>query len=153
MCIRDSIKTEFVRMEVLSNIENFIYNKEVQNQFLKFQNEVSVQNLGNVRNTQSVRVPVSYLEYMFSSGDFTKGKDSENYYFVWETTISGSEMVKVNYETNYRPISLFLFLTVLFSVSYYLTQSPLRVYKKVESLGESGKYKVCLLYTSPSPRD
>ncbi|PIN73969.1 hypothetical protein COV20_02545 [Candidatus Woesearchaeota archaeon CG10_big_fil_rev_8_21_14_0_10_45_16] len=118
------------RVEVQEIITPFEKSEETQSDFLRTFVALNIHNGGNVKNTQTVVIPVSLWQSLFSHGDdLLKMKIDSQRYLSWEESLSPDESVVVYYTTSYRSLLYLLIALVIFLSFYFYVQSPITVSK------------------------
>jgi len=125
------IKIVEKKVEVLSLLPEFdVSINSEETIFLKKFMSVTVENNGNVRNTQEAVLPLHWWEKIFAKGDEAKqGKVGDASGLVWELSLGPGEEKTFNTVVNYR-IPLYLAIIILaLLIFYYSVKSPIVVIK------------------------
>ncbi|MEK6863295.1 MAG: hypothetical protein AABW53_01220 [Nanoarchaeota archaeon] len=120
------------KMEILSLMPPFEVISTEEEKYLKTSKTLTVKNIGNVRNTQIVKEPVSLWSALFTSSDDNEGKmllEEEQRYLSWEMSLGPGETVDIPMTVNYRIIAYVLAALLLFAGFYFYVQSPISVQK------------------------
>ncbi len=107
---------------------------------LKTATELTITNPGNVPDTQNIKIPVSFWQALFTSGDARVVREQGQRSLVWEQTLDPAESGLVRYTTNYR-IPAYLFIMVLIAgLFYFYARSPVELRKSAVTAkaGEDG---------------
>ncbi len=122
------VKIKEQKIEIVSLVPEFDKLVVEENVFLKVFSEMIVTNLGNVKNTQKVKLSASIWKAMFTSGVDSEVIDGERY-LVWELELAPNESKTFNFVTNYRWIIYILVIILLFAGFYWYVKSPIQVVK------------------------
>ncbi len=117
------------KIEVLSLMPPFEVISTEETKYLKTHKTLTVKNIGNVRNTQVVKEPVSLWSVLFTSSDGKMLVEEEQRYLTWEMSLGPGETVDIPMAVNYRIIAYVLAALLLFAGFYFYVQSPISVQK------------------------
>lgn len=117
------------KIEIISLLPEFKTELSTDKQFLKQNNKLTVTNEGNVKNTQTVKTPISLLGSIFASGESKVLKTEGQYYFTWEVTLSPNESSTIDFMVNYRILAYILILMILLVSFYVYVQTPVKIIK------------------------
>lgn len=144
----ETIKIVDTRIEILPLVPGFRLEPREQTIFLKKFIRLTITNEGNVLNTQDVKVPVSLLGALFTSGvDVTS--EQGQFYLYWTLSLQPNESTTLEYVTNYRLLVYIIAAVLLLGLFYWAVQSPVRLKKsavtvKAEEDGALSEIKVTL---------
>ena len=96
------------KIEVLSLMPPFEVISTEETKYLKTHKTLTVKNIGNVRNTQVVKEPVSLWSVLFTSSDGKMLVEEEQRYLTWEMSLGPGETVDIPMAVNYRIIAYVL---------------------------------------------
>ncbi len=97
--------------------------------FLKLFQVYEVKNGGNVLNTQTVMVPVSFLQAWLETGDAKIKKEQGQRFFSWEITLGPNEGAPAYSAVDYKIIVYVIVALALLIWFYIYASSPLSVKK------------------------
>lgn len=136
----ETVKIIEKNVEVLALLPKF--DKEVKEDkvFLKTFRTLTVTNNGNVRNTQTVKYPSSFLASLFTSSEGKSVVEEGQRYLTWEIELSPAESLDINMTTNYRLLLYSLAAVLLFLAFYFYVQPPVSINKTAATtkIGDSG---------------
>jgi len=116
-------------IEIISLLPEFKVKVSQERSFLKKFKTLVVSNEGNVRNTQFVKLPISFWESLFTTSSANIKSEETGRYLSWEVSLGPNESTNLNTTTNYR-ILLYLLIAALFIIGFYLyVQSPISINK------------------------
>ncbi|MDP3698843.1 MAG: hypothetical protein Q8R47_04600 [Nanoarchaeota archaeon] len=135
----EAVKVIEQKIEVLSLLPPFEVTPMEETVYLKKYRTLTVRNVGNVRNTQTVKDPVSlWMLPIIRSDGQSEVIDGERY-LTWEAELGPNESVDIPVVINYRILAYVLIALLLFGGFYWYVQSPLSVQKTaVTSRGDEG---------------
>ncbi len=144
----ETIKIIDKKVEILPLVPGFRLEPKEETIFLKKFTQLRITNEGNVLNTQQVKVPVSLLAALFTSG-VDVGSENTQFYLHWNLALRPNESTTLSYVTNYRILVYIALFLLLFGLFYLAVQSPLRLRKsavtvKAEEDGALSELKVTL---------
>ncbi|MEW5896207.1 MAG: hypothetical protein AB1668_00810 [Nanoarchaeota archaeon] len=136
----ETVKIIEKRVEIVSMMSGFTMEVSEEEQFLKTLRTLTIKNGGNVRNTQTVKLPVTFLESLFTNGGADVQSEEGKKYLAWEMTLNPDETTIITAVTNYRIPLYALIVVLLFAGFYFLVQSPLSIRKTAVTVssGEGG---------------
>jgi hypothetical protein len=117
------------KIEVLTLLPSFEKEEVVETVFLKNFVQLNVVNKGNVKNTQEVKVPISFWEAIFTEGGDIRAIDGERY-IIWELELGANKSETLNYVTDYRILLYLAILAMIFLGFYLKVRSPVMLSKK-----------------------
>lgn len=125
------IKVVEKRIEILSLLPEFILSLKEESVFLKKVVQLTATNDGNVRNTQEIKAPISFIAGIFSSSEGSQVKVINDVrYLTWEKSLGPDESTVLNVVINYR-ILVYILIVLLILIAFYLSvQSPVVLRKK-----------------------
>ena len=139
-----TVKVVQEEVEILPYQPEFTVEKTEQSIFLKKKVALMVRNPGNVPQTQAVRMPISFLDALVTSG-LEIVKESGQRYLTTEVTLEPGETMTVSAVTNYRLPLYALMIVLLLTALYYLLKSPVQLQKRATAhQGELSEIKVTL---------
>lgn len=116
-------------IEIIPLTTEFQVNIAEEEAFFKTTNNILVTNLGNVKNTQEVLVPISFWKNLFTQSTAKTVKKDGQRCLSWELTLSPNETMALTAVQNYRyPFYLLFLALILFSVFLYV-RSPVSLVK------------------------
>lgn len=119
-------------IEVLSAIPEFKSSFETKSSFLKSTLIVTYSNEGNVKNTQTVKIPISSFASMFTKTDSTLTK--EKGFLTADIELAPNESISVSATTNYRSIFYIIAIIAGLLIVYLLFRKRLKVRKNVANV-------------------
>ena len=120
----ETVKIIEQKMEIISLMPPFEVMSDEETKYLKTSKILTVKNLGNVRNTQTVKEPVSLWSALFTGGDGKMLREEEQRYLTWEMSLGPGESVEIPVTVNYRIIAYVLAALLLFAGFYFLRAIP-----------------------------
>ncbi len=124
-------KIEVIEKKELSKHEN------VKNGFLKVENDITLNNIGNVRYTDSIKLESSFIQTLFTSskpkGKFIKEEGQR--YLVVPLDIPPGESTVVTITKNYITLLVIVLLLAVIIILYYILRSPLTIKKTAANIG------------------
>jgi uncharacterized repeat protein (TIGR01451 family) len=154
----ESFKVVDQKVEVVPLVPAFsVTDLQEDNVFLKIYRDFTIENGGNVLNTQKVLYPVSFLEGILTQGDVKVVKENGQRYLMWELTLNPGETTQKQVATNYR-LLLYLFIITALVVGFYLyVRSPITIKKtasivKKDDKGATSEIKVVIEVKNPSSK-
>jgi hypothetical protein len=124
-------------LEIVSLLPAFsVVEEEAKNVYLKIYRRFTVNNPGNVLNTQEVKVPVSFLQGLLMQemqSPVKVKKEIGQRYSVWEVSLGPEESTAVYAATNYRWLVYALIIIALLIWFYWYAHTPL-VLKKTSAV-------------------
>ena len=91
--------------------------------------QLKVTNMGNVQDTQKVKVPVSLWAALFTSGDVHIEREDGQRHLVWEKTLNPAESITIPYIINYRIPLYILIIALVLGVFYLYARSSVELRK------------------------
>lgn len=136
----ETVKIIEKRVEIVSLMSEFTVDVSKEERFLKIFRTLTITNGGNIRNTQTVKLPATFLESLFTGGGADVKSESGNRYLTWEKTLNPNETTTLTAVTNYRIPVYVLIIILLFAGFYFIVQSPLSIRKTAVTVssGEGG---------------
>lgn len=125
----ETVKIIEQKMEIISLMPPFEVMSDEETKYLKTSKILTVKNLGNVRNTQTVKEPVSLWSALFTGSDGKMLREEEQRYLTWEMSLGPGESVEIPVTVNYRIIAYVLAALLLFAGFYFYVQSPISIQK------------------------
>jgi hypothetical protein len=119
------------KVEIMPFTPAFIVNVAEDRLFMKRIKHIHVRNEGNVRNAQQVRIPLRFVESLFTSPWGKRVTIDGMRYQVWEVILSPGEEVVLESQVNYRLPFYIIIGLLLLSVLYFSFRSPIAVTKSV----------------------
>lgn len=116
-------------VEVETLLPAFLVHAREENVFLNKFVALDVTNEGNVRNTQKVRVDISFWEALLVKGDFIIDT-SHGRQLVWEMALGPNETQSLQYRVNYRTLLYFGLVLLVILIFYMMTVRPIVVHKQ-----------------------
>lgn len=134
------VKVTEERVKIISLMPGFDYSTKQDKIFFKTFKEIAIVNKGNVKNTQEVKIPISFFQGLFRSGDGKVKIVDGQRYVITEVTLSPNESETINYVVSYRILIYILIILAVFSLFYWRVQSPVSIGKRAvtTSSGEDG---------------
>jgi hypothetical protein len=127
------IKLVEKKIEILSLLPDFVTSLDTETVFFKSFSTLNVENTGNVKNTQEVKVPISSIQSLFVKSDaIIKVKDGQRY-LTWETTLGSDEITSYLFYFNYRVLFYLVVVFILFGGFYFYVSSPVSVVKSAQT--------------------
>ncbi len=154
----ETIKIVEKKIEIVSLLPKFEVTSSKDEAFLKTIDTLTIINTGNVRNSQLVKYPTSFLASLFSTNTGESISEDEERYFAWEMTLSPNESAILTIVTNYR-LLLYLLIAILICGGFYLyVQSPVSIKKtavtaKGSENGTLSEIKITLEMSNRSNRN
>jgi hypothetical protein len=153
----ETVKILEQKIEIISVLPEFDVTTYEEKIFLKSFKTLTVKNDGNVLNTQVVRIPVSFLEGLFTTSEGKVKSEEDGRFLTWEVTLSPDEFTNLSLVTNYRLLLYILIAVLIFMAFYFYVQSPLSVKKTAVTTksGDSGalsEIKITLELTNHSKK-
>ncbi|MFH1682687.1 MAG: hypothetical protein ABIA37_02720 [Candidatus Woesearchaeota archaeon] len=125
----ETIKVVNQPIEILPVTALFDLDLTEQKAFLKKSYSLDVTNLGNIKDTQNVTLPVTLWQGMFTSSEAKVVKIDDKRYLSWETTLNSNESQTLTAVQNYRYPFYFLIALIIFGLFYLITKSPIGIKK------------------------
>ncbi len=125
----ETVKIVEKNIEIVTLLPDFEIDVSHEKALLKTFSAVSVYNNGNVRNTQTIKLPISFWKALFVFGEDRVESDENGRYLTWEVTLDPNETSKIDFVTNYRIIIYALLAILLFAGFYWYIQSPIALRK------------------------
>ncbi|MDO8655606.1 MAG: hypothetical protein Q7K45_00055 [Nanoarchaeota archaeon] len=134
------IKIVEKKIEILPVKVPFLVERTDSKMLLKTNTILLVTNEGNVLDTQSVKIPVSLWQSLFTSGGARVERQQGQRSLVWEETLNPAESITLNYTTNYRIPVYVLIITLVLGLFYLYARSPVQLRKSAVATksGEDG---------------
>ncbi len=134
------IKIVEKKVEILPIKVPFSVERADNRVLLKTSTTLTVTNQGNVRDTQEVRISVSFWQALFTSGDARVERDAGQRSLVWEATLDPAASTTLNYTTNFRIPTYLLIIALVLGIFYLYARSPAELRKKAvaTAAGEDG---------------
>lgn len=128
--------TIFEKFEVISYSEIRPLKSGKKGSFLRWVNETTYVNDGNIRGTRIVESGTSFLRSLFTTStprsySISKGGSS---YEAWELSLEPQETITITEVESYRSILYLLILAVVFFGLYRFFQSPVRLIKEASAI-------------------
>ncbi len=128
--------TIFEKFEVISYSEIKPVKSEKKGSFLKWVNETTYINDGNVKSTRVIESGTSFLKSLFTTStpksySISKGGSS---YEAWELSLEPQETLTITEVESYRSILYLLILAVVFFGLYRFFQSPVKLIKEASAI-------------------
>lgn len=121
------------KFEIITLLPEFEVNVTEEKSFLKVLRTIKVRNGGNVLNTQTVKLPLSFGEYFFTTSTGSKPAE-QGRALTWEITLGPDETKTMQALTNYR-LLLYLAIVALILLGFYLyIKSPISVRKMATAI-------------------
>lgn len=145
----ETVKIIEKNVEVLTLLPEFEVEVKEEKKLLKTSRTLTVINGGNVRNTQVVKYPSSFLASLFTSSEGRSLKEYEKRFLTWEVELGPAESLEIYSVTNYRLLLYSLLAILLFMGFYFYVQPPLSINKaaattKIEDSGALSEIKITL---------
>ncbi len=126
----EPVKVVEKKIEIIPVIPAFSVNVENDPVFLKYFYRLTVHNGGNVLNTQTVKVPLSYAKILFSTDhNAVITEESGARYLTWELSLNPNETKILNFTINFRILFYIGVLILLFLIFYLYVKSPVVINK------------------------
>jgi len=127
-------------VEVLALLPEFEVEVKEDKQFLKTFLTLTAKNGGNVRNTQTVKYPSSFLTSLFTASEGRSAVEEGERFLTWEVELGPGESLDISLATNYR-LLLYSLIVILMSLGFYFyVQPPVSINKTAatKKMGDSG---------------
>ncbi len=125
----ETVKIIEQKLEVLSLLPPFEVTAAEEVVYLKSFQTVTARNAGNVRNTQTVKVPFSLWKLLLTRSGGKSVVEEDQRYLAWEVSLGPNETVALPVVTNYRIPVYVLLALLLFTIFYLYVQSPVSIQK------------------------
>ncbi len=118
-------------LNVLSSLPEFKKDVATTKAFLKSVDEITVTNDGNIKVSQTFKVPITFLKRLFTSTEPKARivKENGKSYLGWDVDLNPGGSTRVLVKKNYRTFSLMLVLIIAIVISYYALRPSLKVKK------------------------
>jgi len=131
------VKVDSRRVEVLPLTPPFESGVSSGRQFLKSTSAISVRNLGNVKNSQQVKViRGNFFEYLFSLTVPAAQvvEDDGLKFYAWDVSLAPDESVSLEIITNFRLPVFVLLVIIILVVLYFVYRNDVRVNKSASNV-------------------
>lgn len=138
----DELKVSLVWGDAIINVQKesydiagystFTSSKETKKQFLKNIDYYTITNDGNVKKTESFKVKISALYWLFvATNPKAKVVSEDNIrYLKWDLTLEPQEKATIRVVTTYRPFWSITALIIIAIIAYYIFRSPIVIRKR-----------------------
>jgi hypothetical protein len=133
----EQVKVVNKKVEISTKVPPFQQQVNVEKVFLKHYYNLKVVNNGNVKNTQSVRLPVTFWQAFFTFGADEMATNELGRYLVWSSTLSPGQTEEFNFVVNYRILFYLIVATIIFIIFYYVVRSPVLMKKRAVAVKSS----------------
>jgi len=107
---------------------------ELEESFLKTTKQVVIKNLGNIKDTQTAKIPTSFWQYFFTKSTGYSLKENGQRYLAWDLTLQAAEEINLIVVHNYRYPFYFLILLFILVSFYLYIRSPFSLSKSANSI-------------------
>ncbi len=118
------------KISVISSSPDFSKEVSAEMKYLKRTGVLKVTNMGNVKNSQTVVMPIGFWQSIFTFSDGDVESTDAGRFVTWDITLSPEESIDLPFTTNYRVFVYILSLVLLVLGFYYGVKSPLVLHKK-----------------------
>lgn len=128
------------KIQILPIRQDFSVEKVEEEVLLKTFAQLTVTNGGNVADTQKIKILVSLLDALFTTGDADIVEENGQRYLAWDLSLDAGNSVVINYIVNYRILAYLLGVLVLFGLFYFIVRSSVQISKTATTVtsGEDG---------------
>lgn len=135
----ETVKIFDKKVEVIPLMTPFVTNLNEKTKIFKTFKDLTIRNDGNVINSQEVKVPLTFLEWVFTrKGDAMIKKEvvdeKTQRYLSWSMELGPNESIVKHYALSYRPIMYLVIVIILFTIFYFYVQPPVSIKKKATVL-------------------
>lgn len=128
-----TLKTIKKSIEVIS-YSNLIITEVNSSGFLKSTKRKIYTNLGNVKTTENLKVPVNTLNGLFTKTEpkYLFAEEKNNQYMTWTLELLPKEKKEIKIESNYQMPFFGILIIIILTILYFVYRSPIIIRKDGE---------------------
>ena len=132
-----TVKVMEKKIEIITLLPDFVTEANSEDVFLKRFITFKATNNGNVKNTQEIKLPVSFWQGLLTKSDGKIKTIDDQRYIVWEVELGSEESVMHQAVTNYRLLFYIFIGVILIGLFYWYVRSPVEIGKKATTTKDS----------------